>query len=104
MDNLVSNTVVSLLIGSVTDTKNRPSSYRFTQANQRNSWSILDLTSEIPLKVAFFLDSNLRRNKLTVLYINYQSSKSYITALSYAHKVARLASPSELISLSVSLI
>ena len=44
---------------SVTARKNQPSSYRFTQANQRNPWTILDWTSQIPLTVAFSSENNL---------------------------------------------
>ena len=43
----------------VTARKNRPFSYRFTQANQKNSWTILDWTSQIPHKVAFSSENNL---------------------------------------------
>ena len=39
---------------NVTANKNQPSSYRFTQVNQRNLWSLLDSTSQIPLKTMFF--------------------------------------------------
>ena len=39
--------------GVVTAKKNRPDFDRFTQANQRNSWAILDWSSQIPLKEAF---------------------------------------------------
>ena len=38
---------------NITTRKNQPSSYRFTLANQRNSWTILDWTSQNPLIVAF---------------------------------------------------
>ena len=69
--------------------------YGFTQINQRNLWSILDWTSQNPLQMMFSSENNLReqprRYKLTVLYKYYlQSSKSYITALSSAHKVTSL--------------
>ena len=43
----------------VTARKNRPFSYKFTLANQRNSWTFLNWTSQIPLKVAFPLENNL---------------------------------------------
>ena len=43
---------------NVTTKKNQPSPYRFTQANQRNSWTILDLPSQIPLKGAFSSNNN----------------------------------------------
>ena len=43
----------------VTGNKNRPFSYRFTQVNQRNLWTMLDWTSQIPLKVTFSSENNL---------------------------------------------
>ena len=44
---------------NVTANKNWPSSYRFTQANQRNPWTTLDWTSQIPLKMMFSSGNNL---------------------------------------------
>ena len=43
---------------SATARKSQPSSYRFTQVNQRNSLTILDRTSQISLKVAFSSENN----------------------------------------------
>ena len=43
----------------VTANKDQPSSYRFTQVNQRNLWTILDWTFQIPLKVTFSSKYNL---------------------------------------------
>ena len=56
----------------VTARKNQPSSYRFTQANQRNSWTVLDWTSQISLKVAFSSENKL---EVYLLNINHQSIK-----------------------------
>ena len=44
----------------VTAKGNRPSSYGFTRVNQRNLWTILDWTSQIPLKQMFPSENNLR--------------------------------------------
>ena len=60
---------------NVTANKNRPSSYRFTQANQRN-WIILHWTSLIPLKVTFSSENNLGEyqdviNSQFFIYINH---------------------------------
>ena len=44
---------------NVTARKNQTSTYRFTQANQRNSWTVFAWTSQIPLKVAFSLENYL---------------------------------------------
>ena len=53
--------------------------YGFTQINQRNLWTILDWTSQIPLQMMFSSENNLReqprRYKLTVLYKYYLLTK-----------------------------
>ena len=55
-DILESSAVITV---NVTLNKNRPSSYRFTQANQRNTWTTLDWTSQIPLEIIFSSENNL---------------------------------------------
>ena len=86
----------------VTANENQPSSYRFTQVNQRNLWTLLDWTSQNPLKIMFSSENN-QDVVIYQFFIKYyhQSSKSYITALSFAHKVTKLTPQSEL-NLSVS--
>ena len=51
--------LVNTRIHGVTAKGNWPSSYRFTQVNQRNIWTILDWTSQIPLKIMFSSENNL---------------------------------------------
>ena len=46
-------------VETVTANENQSSSYKFTQANQRNPWTILDWTSQIPLKVTPCSENNL---------------------------------------------
>ena len=54
---LLKTMLATCSIGDVTARKNQPSSYRFTEANQRTSCTILDYTSQISLKVAFSLEN-----------------------------------------------
>ena len=60
-----------------------------------------DWTSQIPLVVAHSSEITLENNQDVInsqlfIKINHQSSNSYNTALSFAHKVVRLAPQSEL--------
>ena len=56
----------------VTARKNQPSSYRFIQANQRNSWTIHDWTSQIPLVVALSTENN--QDVINITEINTKNS------------------------------
>ena len=70
----------------VTTRKNQPSSYRFTQANQRNSWTIIDWTSQIPLIAAFSSENN--QDVMNSLLLIIKTASRTLQHYQYVHQVA----------------